>query len=302
VNLPTEVGAERPATCPNCGEAFAGWHPQRRPRYCPACGQETRVLPPRLGEFIQQFGGAYLATEGALWRTLALLLFKPGELTARYLAGRRKHYVLPLRLYLTISVLTLLLMRLAGDSAVRIDAGDLAAVERKQRSFAVLTLGDGSGAGLRNGVFYCDKLPAWVCRRLQRRIDIDPKAVAGEIEQFKDRFVGNLGGAMFFLLPSFALWLKLAYRSRRMRYTEHLVFALHLHAFWFAALWLTLPTVPWLSGVAMCAVPWYTLAAMKRVYGGRRGPRLLRAMTVSVLYGLTLGIAFGGVAIWTLLA
>ena len=39
-------------------------------------------------------------------------------------------------------------------------------------------------------------------------IYIAPKAVAGELEQFKDRFLGNLGGAMFVLLPSFALWLK----------------------------------------------------------------------------------------------
>ena len=46
---------------------------------------------------------------------------------------------------------------------------------------------------------------------------------------------------MFVLLPGFALWLKLAYLNRRMRYTEHLVFALHVHAFWFAALLLTLP-------------------------------------------------------------
>mgnify|MGYP001057476860 CR=1 FL=1 len=81
-----------------------------RPRFCPVCGQETNLRPPRLGEFLQQFGGAYFATEGALWRTLKLLLFKPGELTRQYLAGRRKHYVLPLRLYLTISLAISLLM------------------------------------------------------------------------------------------------------------------------------------------------------------------------------------------------
>ncbi len=53
------------------------------------------MRPPTLVEFAQQFGGAYLATEGALWRTLRLLLTRPGELTRRYLAGQRKHYVLP---------------------------------------------------------------------------------------------------------------------------------------------------------------------------------------------------------------
>ena len=103
-----------PAHCLNCGAPLG----EPRPRFCGACGQETHVRAPRLGEFLQQFGGAYFATEGALWRTLGLLLFKPGELTARYLAGRRKHYVLPLRLYLSISLVVLLLVRVLGSGAV----------------------------------------------------------------------------------------------------------------------------------------------------------------------------------------
>ncbi|MFY7948847.1 MAG: hypothetical protein ACOVRP_06500, partial [Gemmatimonas sp.] len=67
--------AVTPAACANCGEPFAS----PPPAFCPACGQESRVRAPTLGEFVQQFGGAYLSTEGALWRTLKLLLFKPGE-------------------------------------------------------------------------------------------------------------------------------------------------------------------------------------------------------------------------------
>jgi hypothetical protein len=101
---PSPAPSTAPTHCLNCGQPLS----VPRPKFCGACGQETRVRAPRLMEFAQQFGGAYLATEGALWRTLKLLLFKPGELTRQYLAGRRKHYVLPLRLYLTVSVLVLL--------------------------------------------------------------------------------------------------------------------------------------------------------------------------------------------------
>ena len=130
-----------------------------------------------MGEFLQLFGGAYFATEGALWRSLKLLLLKPGALTAQYLAGRRKHHGLPLRLYLA------------------------------------LKLGSGRAA-MKDGVFFCERLPTWVCRRIQRRVDIDPRRMLGAIDALKDRFLGNLGGAMFVLLPGFALWLKLAYRNR----------------------------------------------------------------------------------------
>jgi hypothetical protein len=87
-----------------------------------------------------------------------------------------------------------------------------------------------------------------------------------------------------------------------MRYTEHLVFALHVHAFWVVALAFTLPDRWWLSSLAFTAVPWYTILAMRRVYGGRRWPRLLRAMTVSLLYLVTLVLALGGVGVFTLLS
>jgi predicted RNA-binding Zn-ribbon protein involved in translation (DUF1610 family) len=285
--------------CLNCGESF-GMRGERRRRFCPECGQETTVRAPTLGEFAQQFGGAYFATEGALWRSLKLLLLKPGALTAQYLAGRRKHYVLPLRLYLTISLLVLLLVRVVGSGSVEAKVGDTAEIAKENSNIAI-SLGGGR-AGMRGGVFFCDSLPAWVCNRIQRRIDIDPRKMLVEVESLKDRFLGNLGGAMFVLLPGFALWLKLAYRNRHLRYTEHLVFALHIHAFWFLALLFTLPGWGLLTAVALLAVPVYTLMAMKRVYGGRRWPRLLRACLVSALYGTTLALALTGVALVTLLS
>jgi hypothetical protein len=287
------------AACLNCGGSLGGTS-DSRPRFCPACGQETTLRPPTMGEFVQQFGGAYLATEGALWRSLRLLLLRPGALTLEYLAGRRKHYVLPLRLYLTISLVVLLLVRIAGGGTVELNA-----VRPPPRPNApgdiTLDIGvrpDGLGAG----VFFCEGLPGWMCRRLQRRIDVEPARVQAEIESFKDRFLGNLGSAMFVLLPGFALWLKLAYLNRRLRYTEHLVFALHVHAFWFVALLLTLPGWWPLTALAALSVPVYTLLAMKRVYGGRLWPRLLRAGVVTALYGTTLLLALAAVALITLLS
>jgi hypothetical protein len=290
--------ATPPTACLNCGESF-GERGERRHRFCPECGQETTVRAPTLGEFAQQFGGAYFATEGALWRSLKLLFLEPGALTAQYLAGRRRHYVLPLRLYLTISLLVLMLVRVAGSGSVDLEVSDPAEIAR-ENSNVTLELGGGR-AGLRDGVFYCEGLPAWVCKRIQRRVDIDPRKMLSEVESLKDRFLGNLGGAMFVLLPGFALWLKLVYRNRRLRYTEHLVFALHVHAFWFLALLFTLPGWGPLTTVALLSVPVYTLVAMKRVYGGRPWPRLLRACMVSALYGTTLVLALTGVALVTLL-
>jgi len=300
--LSTPHGGANPATtaaapvCLNCGSALG----DPRPSFCPACGQETRLRPPTLREFAQQLGGAYFSTEGALWRTLKVLLLQPGELTRQYLAGRRKHYVLPLRLYLTISVIALLGLRLDPHGDVRIDATGVAdAAARTPASFVIVDAGRWR-AGLDQGRFYCESLPPWLCQRLQHRIGLGPQEIADEVASFSDRFVGRLGGAMFVLLPTFALWLALVYRNRRMRYTEHLVFALHVHAFWFFALLWTLPGWIWLSTPALLVMPWYTLAAMRRVYGGRLWPRLLRAAVVATLYLVVIGIALGALAVWSL--
>lgn len=94
----------------------------------------------------------------------------------------------------------------------------------------------------------------------------------------------------------------LACLNRRLRYTEHLVLALQGHAFWFLALALALLDLPWLTLAVCIAVPWHTLAAMRRVHGGRRWPRLLRAALVTLLYAVTLSLTVGGVGLRTLLS
>ena len=284
----------RPA-CLNCGHRFQGVPL----RFCPQCGQETRVRPPTLWEFAQQFGGAYVSTEGALWRTLGLLLARPGELTRRYLAGQRKHYVLPLRLYLTISVLVLLLMRLVAG----LDGAPPAVQVAPPAGASTFTLDLGSGrVGMKDGTYFCTGLPAWMCQRLQRRMDVDPQGLQRQMQQVGERMVSQVGSAMFVMLPAFALWLKLVYLDRRLRYTEHLVFALHLHAVWFGLLALMLPGWGPLTAVAMLAVPVYGWLSMRRVYGGRWWTRLLRCAAVSGLYLVTLAAVSAGLALWALLS
>ncbi|MBI5718486.1 MAG: DUF3667 domain-containing protein [Burkholderiales bacterium] len=284
------------ASCLNCNAPL----PEPKPRYCGACGQETNVKPPKVGEFIQQFGGAYFSTEGALWRTLALLLFKPGELTRRYLAGRRKHYVLPLRLYLTISLLVLLVLRVASP-AFNLKLGDESltglAGSNRPPNVILLGFGDGKGAGLRDGKFFCEGLPAWMCDRFRARLDLDPKGLQREIALWPERFMSRWGTAMFLLVPLFALFTQLTYFGRGLRYTEHLVYALHVHSFWFAALAITLLPMPG-ADFAYLAMPVYAFIAARRVYGGGWFGTVWRALVVAMLYGIVLGVALGIVALW----
>ena len=75
----------------------------------------------------------------------------------------------------------------------------------------------------------------------------------------------------------------------------------YLQAFWFIALALVLPSVPWLTAVSAIAVPVYSMLALRRVFGGRWGPCVLRAAFVSMMYGLTLAGVLPALALWGVL-
>ena len=283
--------------CRNCGHALA----EPRPNFCGFCGQETRVLQPTLREFAQQFGGSYLAAEGALWRTLGLLLL-PGRLTQEYLAGRRRRYVLPLRLYLTISLVALIALRLVGVFEIEsLKPEDIALPRPGQVNFSLIEAG-GMRAGMNADGFFCTGLPEALCARLKERIDLDPKAVVRQVRELPERFISHWGTAMFLLLPIFAMWLKLSYLRRHRRYTEHLVFALHLHAFWFLMLLLIATPWAWLNDLAWIAIPVYAVLALQRVYGGPWWATLLRGALQTLLYTITLAVAVLLVGVWAVLA
>ena len=106
--------------------------------------------------------------------------------------------MLPLRLYLTITLITLLLVRLATtgmDNAVKLDW------DMSKSGYSVFALGDGSKAGMKDGVFFCNGLPQWLCKRLERRLVSDPKGLQREATAPGERAISNMGAAMFVLLP-----------------------------------------------------------------------------------------------------
>jgi hypothetical protein len=280
--------------CRNCGQPLqpAG------ARHCPHCGQATRLRAPTVGEFLHEFAGNFLALEGALWRTLKLLLLRPGELTCAYLAGRRLHYVRPLRLYLSISLVLLLGMGAAFKAQLE-DAPPLL-LDVPTSEIVVFDLGL-VRAGLDRGRFFCEGLPASTCRRLQQRLATDATGLWQQATRSGQRAVGNLGTVMFVLVPVFALLLRVAYARGPWRYAEHLVFALHLHAFWFLVLAVALLGVPWLSQGVWLAMPAYALLAARQVYGGRWWTLLLRMAGVTLVYMVLLAVGLSLLLLWTIL-
>jgi hypothetical protein len=81
-----------PAECRNCGTELTG-------RYCHACGQQAH-LHATLGDLLSEMFEGVAHFDGRLWRTLPLLVFRPGELSRRWKAGERAKFVHPLHVFL----------------------------------------------------------------------------------------------------------------------------------------------------------------------------------------------------------
>lgn len=99
-DTPTDTG---PPPCPNCGDG-------RPSRFCATCGQNDRNYVRGLVPVVWEFFRESLEVDSRLFRTLKLLLFKPGGLSSEFTANRRAAYMSPVRLYLFASFLFFLVL------------------------------------------------------------------------------------------------------------------------------------------------------------------------------------------------
>jgi len=302
--------------CPNCGAAVSG-------NFCHQCGQEAVLHPPSTREFLHEFIGHYVALEGKLWKTMKLLLLKPGQLSLEYMQGRRVRYIQPLRVYLTFSLIFFAVFKFMGEDhhigdvklkglpVVQVDPGDKkpavaehapatvskeAAAQPKAVEAAKPDENEGDDPHAKTATLEKD--------------DEDDKSGFGSLiesvvssarddngAKAKKAFFGYAPYAVFAMMPLFALFLKILYLGSGKRYGEHLLFALHTNAFAFLMLTLIvllgplgLPYVGKLLGLWLI---FYLPTAMRRVYGGSRKVTALRWCTLMFLHltALTVAIA-----------
>lgn len=104
--------------CLSCGTAAGG-------NYCSNCGEEAIHHDAlSFGHLAHDFLHEFTHIDGKIWRTLRALLVAPGLLTSEYWAGRRGLWIRPLRLYLVISALQLILAPASsGPLGIKVWAG-----------------------------------------------------------------------------------------------------------------------------------------------------------------------------------
>lgn len=102
-----ERAAER-HDCANCGAHLAG-------PYCHQCGQKGH-LHTRIWHMAEDFIEGVMHFDGRLWRTLPMLVGRPGRLSRAWIEGKRVRYVAPLHIFLFTIFVFFLALGLSGGA------------------------------------------------------------------------------------------------------------------------------------------------------------------------------------------
>lgn len=259
--------APEPARCLNCGTVVQG-------RHCAQCGQASDVHVLSMKEVAGDVTHSLLHLDSRVWRTLRLLVRKPGELTREFIAGRHQMYIPPFRLYLAVSILYFALSALLPESGLF----DLDAPKPGEDVVAPVILGDEVDAtaakpaprapaelkdvtGKVRKELAAEGVPQ---EDIDRALDRDnscevnvfgdtpnstdlERALSRACEKIKldggrhfiERFAATAPKLMFLFLPLMAGAAMLFYWRPRRLYAEHLVLFLHNHAFTYLLLGVT---------------------------------------------------------------
>ncbi len=103
--------------CRNCGAQLDG-------EYCGNCGQRNVDLERPIWGLMADVIKETFEVDGRAWLTLRTLFRHPGKLTAEFLAGRRRTYTSPLRLYLVTSISFFVFVAWLAQSGLLFEPGE----------------------------------------------------------------------------------------------------------------------------------------------------------------------------------
>ena len=155
-------------------------------------------------------------------------------------------------------------------------------------------------------------LPEWLAKRLtvERLTAVCERIQADDGSSFLNKLLDNVPSALFILLPLMALVLKILYPLSKRYYVEHLLFAVHYHAFVFLLLTLqiivsrlgqrvSLPedVIDVVLFASSLFVPVYLYKAIRRVYEQGHAISLVKFFMLLLAYFLGFGfiLAFAAV-------
>jgi hypothetical protein len=188
--------------CANCEAELVG-------KFCAVCGQKrTSPHDYSLWHFLEQSLHEIVHFDTKVFGSLIPLIFKPGFLTAEYLAGRRQRYIKPMTLFVVVNVAFFFLGH--------------------WRPFFDWDLG-----------IYMNGMRGVTEPMIERKI-AEEGTTREKYEEHYHEVAREAQREMFvFAIPLLALGLVPLFRKRY--YVEHLIYSIHFHAFFLAYLYTGVP-------------------------------------------------------------
>lgn len=280
------------ASCPNCGQPTMV-------DYCSRCGEKRRDhADSKLSRIAAEaFAEITNLEHSKLWQTFRLLVFKPGQLTREYWSGRRKRFVGPVKLYLVLATLFLVLHYIHQPTAsfdVRVfeNAFDQLPVEQRKELLKPWSWQSGE-PGRSPPIGFLDKLAK-----------LGELPTSQFVQELNARWQRYISISQFAYPLVLALALKLMLRRQRLYFAEHLIFALHVLAFIFlssALLWpfKVLVGMESLVCTILRTVVWawmsvYLVLALRCAYAEPWFPAIIKSAILYLIYAAMLVFVFVG--------
>lgn len=266
--------------CENCLIPISGV-------FCSHCGQKKVSASKHFSSLLKEFFEDILNLDDKILRTIKPLLFRPGFLSLEYFADRRMRYVSPLKLYFFLSVITFFLVQQSVEHNVTpnnvIQFNDKDSDKPLSEDLNINLNGKPWNAKSNPADF--EWLPEAGNSLLNDRMNRINAVLKSKDAQKQLMHAGltALPQALILMLPIFALLLKLAYLFKKRLYIEHLIVALHNHAFllmyilclvitnqlglwWSASIGWLQPIIDAMNNLLWIVLPVYFFLSLKRVY------------------------------------
>jgi Protein of unknown function (DUF3667) len=184
--------------CLNCGAEVTG-------KFCSSCGQENIETHENFFHLVFHVIGDFFHFDSKFFRSFIPLFTKPGFLTAEYWAGRRQHYIHPLRLFFFVTIVMVIIanayyhkyeQQILEEKVVVTSNSTTTQTEESKKE----------------------------TERMKSKILTGVRKTFGEISVY-------LKYISFLLLPVYALGFKLLYRRSKRFYIDHLAYTLHIQSF-----------------------------------------------------------------------
>lgn len=285
--------------CLNCGFEVAG-------RYCSNCGQENIVQPEKIWVLFEHYIEDFTHFEGNFFKSIWILITKPGYLTNAYNSGQRKRFINPIRMYIFMSLITFTVLffqidfkSFEGKSTIGTSSNKSKSTVSHTNTGIPKTVVTIDSSDSKSGFSFTEKDTAIqkndgyfkikARHALKNVIDYANANPDKFLRSFLEKYLHNLPKSLFVCMPLFTLLVALFYIRRRKYFTEHAIFTIHYHVlilFWiFILLLLGLVfDTAILFLLLFFYIIFYQYKALKNVYSGRRWVNIIKSISIFCIY------------------